>query len=304
MSAACCKNARNSLFIRFYNKLEKKSRLIPSRKCQHLGFIFDTVKVEMTLPDDRVNKILTACKNILRKTFCSILTFAKVLGMLVAACPAVKYGWMHTKILERVKFLALLDSQGNYSKQMKIGNKVIDELNWWLNNLKISSFSISDIDYQLEIYSDASKVGWGGVCKGEKTNGFWDSTDSDKHINYLELLGAFNCLKFFTNHKNNLNVLLRIDNTISWKDLSFYAFPPFSLVVKVLKKVKNDQAKGILMVPNWQGQPWFPVFHQMLIAEPFFVGPNKELLLSSTRQLHPLWRKLILVAGLISGKHS
>lgn len=180
----------------------------------------------------------------------------------------------------------------------------LDELNWWLNNLKISSFSISDIDYQLEIYSDASKVGWGGVCKGEKTNGFWDSTDSDKHINYLELLGAFNCLKFFTNHKNNLNVLLRIDNTISWKDLSFYAFPPFSLVVKVLKKVKNDQAKGILMVPNWQGQPWFPVFHQMLIAEPFFVGPNKELLLSSTRQLHPLWRKLILVAGLISGKHS
>ncbi|VEN50492.1 unnamed protein product [Callosobruchus maculatus] len=38
----------------------------------------------------------------------------------MAACPAIKYGWAHTKVLERAKFLALLNSKGNYNKEMVV----------------------------------------------------------------------------------------------------------------------------------------------------------------------------------------
>lgn len=33
-----------------------------------------------------------------------------------------------------------------------------------------------------------------------------------KYINYLELLGAFNCLKIFTEKREKINVLLRVDH--------------------------------------------------------------------------------------------
>ena len=48
--------------------------------------------------------------------------------------------------------------------------------------------------------------------------------------------------------------------TISWKNKLFYAFPPFSLITKTMQKIINDKANGIVVVPYWPTQPWFPVF--------------------------------------------
>ena len=45
---------------------------------------------------------------------------------------------------------------------------------------------------------------------------------------------------------------------LSWKPLTFYAFPPFSLIGQVLRKVLQEEAEGILVVPLWTTQPWSP----------------------------------------------
>ena len=37
----------------------------------------------------------------------------------------------------------------------------------------------------------------------------------------------------------------------SWKNAFFYAFPPFCLIGKVLKKVIWEKAQGIILVPDW-----------------------------------------------------
>ena len=38
-----------------------------------------------------------------------------------------------------------------------------------------------------------------------------------------------------------------------------YAFPPLSVTNLFLKRVREDQASGILVLPNWPTQSWFPV---------------------------------------------
>ena len=43
----------------------------------------------------------------------------------------------------------------------------------------------------------------------------------------------------------------------SWSGLKFYAFPPFSVVGKVIEKVLEDEAEGTLVVPWWPSQPWW-----------------------------------------------
>ena len=89
----------------------------------------------------------------------------------------------------------------------------------------------------------------------------------------------------------------------SWKALNFDAFPPFSLILKTLQKIQRDRAVGIMVVPNWPGQPWFPVFKDLLISDPVILT-SSQFLVSPNRDPHPLWKKLSLVAGTLSGKHS
>ncbi|CAB0038777.1 unnamed protein product, partial [Trichogramma brassicae] len=42
--------------------------------------------------------------------------------------------------------------------------------------------------------------------------------------------------------------------TISWANVYFYAFPPFAIIAKVLRKIILDKACGVVIVPYWTSQ--------------------------------------------------
>lgn len=67
--------------------------------------------------------------------------------------------------------------------------------------------------FSLEIFSDASLVGWGAACQGMRARGSWTPAERELHINELELLATLFALKSFTKGLPNSNILLRIDNT-------------------------------------------------------------------------------------------
>ncbi|XP_053595511.1 uncharacterized protein LOC128667832 [Microplitis demolitor] len=93
--------------------------------------------------------------------------------------------------------------------------------------------------------------------------------------------------------------------TMDWGNYFFYAFPPFSMIMRVLRKIRLDRAEGIVVVPYWPTQPWFPVFTAMLTEDPLIFLPSIKLLLSPCRSLeHPLIKHLSLVAGKLSGRHT
>lgn len=91
--------------------------------------------------------------------------------------------------------------------------------------------------------------------------------------------------------------------TISWNDYFFYAFPPFSVILNTLQKICAEQGKGILVVPDWPSQPWYPLFYKLLISQPLKLEPSVDLLLFN-RSPHPLCRTLSLIAGIVSGTPS
>lgn len=92
--------------------------------------------------------------------------------------------------------------------------------------------------------------------------------------------------------------------TLSWEDLKFYAFPPFILLPRVLRKIVDDGAAGVLVVPWWPSQAWFPLFRRLSISDPIVFSPSHSLLSSPFRDHHPAWRTLSLVVGRLSGRHS
>lgn len=90
--------------------------------------------------------------------------------------------------------------------------------------------------------------------------------------------------------------------TISWKERFFYAFPPFILITKILQKIKAEKAEGIVVVPQWPAQPWFPLFLSLLKSDVLTFKSKSNTLLLPDRKPHPLWRSLTLVAGRLSGR--
>ena len=92
---------------------------------------------------------------------------------------------------------------------------------------------------------------------------------------------------------------------ISWTNWLFYAFPPFSLITRVLKKIREDSAEGILVVLLWETQPRFPLLIKMLVALPLMLPQDSNLLYLPYKlgKLHPLHKRLQLVACHLSGNH-
>lgn len=91
--------------------------------------------------------------------------------------------------------------------------------------------------------------------------------------------------------------------TISWSDIFFYAFPPFSLIVRLMQKIITDKAEGIVVVPYWPTQPWFPIFNKLLASKPLYFHPDINLLKSPFRTSHSLYKTLTLVAAKLSGRY-
>lgn len=75
----------------------EKSEFFPSTKCKFLGYIFDSKKMSDELPQDNREKIQRWVLKLITCKACKILTFAKLLGLLTSACPAVKYDWVYKK---------------------------------------------------------------------------------------------------------------------------------------------------------------------------------------------------------------
>jgi len=91
--------------------------------------------------------------------------------------------------------------------------------------------------------------------------------------------------------------------TTNWATLKFYAFPPFSVTPAVLKKILEDKAMGVCVLPNWPMQVWFPKAMNMTVQETIVLKASKMLLHlpNQPSALHLLHKKLILLVCHLSG---
>lgn len=390
----------------------EKSCFLPNQICKYLGFLYNSENMSISLPYEKRLKILKLLKKFSTTKRCTIRDFSKFIGTLVSSAPAIKYAFLYTKLFEREKSLALSKSGGNYEAKMCLPPSLSLDFSWWLNAILKADNTLRTDKFQSQIYTDASRSGWGAYFNNQTTSGFWSLEEGKLHINELELLAVFFGLKSFLSKFSNCNVLCRIDNTtavctvnrmgsvkyknlnnlariiwtwcqqrnmyifasyitsksnihadrasrtthketewslanyafkkitetfgvldidlfasrintkchkfvswmrdpeayeidaftLNWNSFHFYAFPPFSIISRVLQKIITDKAEGIVVVPLWTSQPWFPLFQALLVNTPITFEPNNRLL-SFSGTPHPLSESLSLVAGKLSGKH-
>ena len=131
-----------------------------------LGFVFDSVDMSISLPREKELRVIELCEKLEAMNKPTIREAAKVIGFLVASFPAVRYGKLHYRNLERDKVKALAKHKGDYDGYILFSPLGLAELRWWrLNVVNHSSSPLSQGAIGVWVTSDASFTGWGGTVR-------------------------------------------------------------------------------------------------------------------------------------------
>lgn len=99
----------------------EKSELIPQQNIVFFGFVIDSVKMIVTVTDNKIHKIKELLTfRIHNAILVRIREVARLIGYLVSSLPAVKYGALHYRYLEMDKIKALKHSKGDFEATMAI----------------------------------------------------------------------------------------------------------------------------------------------------------------------------------------
>lgn len=191
----------------------EKSVLTPTRNIEYLGNIIDTISMTVSLPARRVEKITDACNRLLRKSKETIREVARVTGLLVAAIPAVEMGKLHYRKVEMEKIAALQVAGGNFDRWMPITEAMKSDLCWWIDNITTQDRKIFRPGTDINLYTDASNIGWGCHLNQRCTGGGWSSGERSLHINALELKAIFLSLQTFSHELVGKHIRVFCDNT-------------------------------------------------------------------------------------------
>ena len=191
----------------------EKSVFVPTQKLEFLGFVINTIDMILVLPDDKVKSIKSLCRTLLGQQLVSVRDLSQLIGKLTASIQAVFPAPLHYRHLQHLKHQGLARGSG-YDSCLPLSREAREEIQWWLVHLEAwNGKAILSSPPDLVIETDASKVGWGAVCREVRTGGLWSQMEKKLHINCLELLAGSFAVKSFTKNRLCAHVRLRMDNT-------------------------------------------------------------------------------------------
>ena len=99
-------------------------------------------------------------------------------------------------------------------KVISVPKSLHPHLRWWLEESNVLlGQPLHPLKHALQIFTDASKEGWGAHLDEHTARGQWSLPESKLHINHLELKAVFLALKEFQTLVFNKTVLVVTDNT-------------------------------------------------------------------------------------------
>ena len=188
-----------------------KSLLEPTQNLVFLGFTINSVEKELSLPAEKLEKIVVEAKTMLKCHTVSAQSLAQLIGRMTAAILAVHPAPLQYQGLQHLEHLAL--RRKGYNGQVTLSLGARKDLHWWVENLATwNGRVVQEVTTDVVIETDTSKTGWGAFCQGILTGGCWNAQEAELHINSLEMLAAFYAIKAFIKDSQGISVLLHMDN--------------------------------------------------------------------------------------------
>ena len=176
--------------------MEKLSPLTPSQQIRYLGVEVNSAPYPVfSIPADKLEEIKESARRVLRISENGRRkVFARELKSLVGKVNAVDVALPHGRIHSRPIHSNLGSAYG--LKRIKLVPQAVEEIEWF-SSLSLHPSVTSRpatahvFTRAVEVWSDASKSGWGAVLSTEagplEINGSWSSQQRQLSINRLEL---------------------------------------------------------------------------------------------------------------------
>ena len=347
-----------------------KSDLTPSQSFTYLGMRFDTVSWLVRPSQQRLDRLNSLLTNLSNLQSASARQLSALLGQMESLSPLIRLGRLFKREFQRQFRSRWSQRSQPWDTSISLGTWFLQSTSQWFNQQWLSQgVPIVPPPPQEDLYTDASKTGWGAHVGTLTASGVWGDDLSGSHINLLELEAVVLALDAFSTSLSGKSVRVCTDNTtvacyinkqggarskslslrtehlllwcqarnitlsakhvpgkiniladslsrahsvihtewtlahsalkpvwkawhtphvdlfatrfshrlptyvspvpdpnalavdafaISWRNLVSYAFPPFPVLGKVLRKAREDQAAIILIAPRWPAQPWYP----------------------------------------------
>ena len=190
----------------------KKSHLSPSQTLQYLGVTFHLDSLLLSLPEDKVSKIVSMCQDTILQTRRSRRQLECLVGVLSFASYFVPLGRLRLRPI--VSWMNVHSSVDSRDLPIPLDSSLKDLLQVWtdesfLNTPVPMSLPIPSI----QLMTDASRSGWGGVLIPHSVSGTWPPSFISCSINWLELQAVLLSVKHFLPHLRGNCVQLLTDNS-------------------------------------------------------------------------------------------
>ena len=177
----------------------EKSELVPKQIFDFVGYQFDLRAGRVRLTPDRWQNLQDKILEIMSLPHCPVRQFMSLIGLLTATEKQVHLGRLHMRPIQwHLKQHWRIPE--SLEKVIPIPSSLHPHLQWWLQeDYVLTGQPLHPIKHALQIFTDASKEGWGAHLNEFTARGTWSLPESKLHINYLELKAVFLALKEFQN---------------------------------------------------------------------------------------------------------
>ena len=191
----------------------QKSELDPKQVFEFVGYKYD-LTLGLVKPTQACwDSILQKIQSILSNPTCRVRTFMSLIGLLTATEKQVPLGRLHMRPIQwHLKNQWRIPE--SLEKEIPIPRSLHQHLLWWTKETNVLvGQPLHPMRHAAQIFTDASKEGWGAHLGDFTANGTWSVPESHLHINFLELKAVLLALKQFQHLVQGKVVLVATDNT-------------------------------------------------------------------------------------------
>ena len=191
----------------------EKSELVPKQVFNFVGYQFDLKEGRVRPTEDRWQTLTDKIRSIMSDPVCPVRQFMSLIGLLTATEKQVHLGRLHMRPIQwHLKNNWRVPE--SLEKVIPVPRSLHPHLRWWLEESNVlQGQPLPPLKHALQIFTDASKEGWGAHLDEHTARGTWSLPESKLHINHLELKAVFLALKEFRTLVCNKTVLIATDNT-------------------------------------------------------------------------------------------
>jgi len=237
----------------------EKSDLEPSYSKEYIGYIIDTVYdkefVWLKITQKRITKVKHDISKVIKKGLATARSLAIITGQCISMSKAILPGKLLLRNLYR-----LLKQRRNWQDTLIINSSAKADLEWWKAGLESwNGRGIHHKAIEVQLITDASMIGWGGVVINKEAQGLWTREQSSNCSNIREMRAVLFSLRAFQVQLRDKVVQVLSDNISTVANINFQGGPSPALTkltaqiwIEAFKNNVTLTAKHLAGVQNVQ----------------------------------------------------